>query len=266
MATNQAHSHILTHLRSTKSLTVSDQWLNQFLSSMNASQRTIPLSALTQTALFRVLASDFTESLSRSNPSTLLSVDISDPAVQERRITGPVPVQVLDIDDIGSSLWSQVEAIERVERGEAVRGREIIRTVNVDDTPTEEQDRPTNGATSTNGANSNRNAVDPGLNTSGNGPHRLVLQDAAGTKVIGIELKAIDGVGIGKLPIGAKIVLKNATVARGMVLLEPDSVTLLGGKVEAADKAWREDRKARLVARIDEMQVEGQNGEDDMEE
>ncbi|GAD99431.1 conserved hypothetical protein [Paecilomyces variotii No. 5] len=266
MSTNQAHPHILTHLRSTKSLTVSDQWLSQFLSSVNASQRTIPLSALTQTALFRVLASDFTESLARSNASSLLPIDISDPAVQERRIPGPIPVQVLDIDDIGSSLWSQIESIERVERGEAIRGREIIRTVNVDDTPTEEQDRSINGASNTNGANSNRNTVDPGLNTSGNGPHRLVLQDAAGTNAVGIELKAIDGVGIGKLPIGAKMVLKNVTVARGMVLLEPDSVTLLGGKVEAADKTWRDGRKARLMARIDEMQVEGQNGEDAMEE
>ncbi|KAJ9218909.1 hypothetical protein DTO027B5_976 [Paecilomyces variotii] len=269
MSINQAHSHILTHLQNAKSLTVSERWLSQFLTSMNASQRTIPLSALTQTALFRILASDFTESLSRSDSSALLPVDISDPAVQERRILGPVPVQVLDIDDIGSSLWSQVEAIERVERGEAIRGREIIRTVNVDDTPTEEHDRSTtNGTANTNGTNAtvNRTTVDPGSNNAGNGPHRLVLQDAAGTNVTAIELKPIDGIGIGKLPIGAKMVLRNATVARGMVLLEPECVTLLGGKVEAADKAWKEGLKGRLVARLEEMQVEGQNGDDRMEE
>lgn len=142
--------------------------------------------------------------------------------------------------------------------------------MNVDDTRTDDQERSTNGATSGNGDNSTngRGTVDPNISAIGNGPHRLVLQDAAGMNVVGIELKQVDGISIGKLPIGAKIVLKNATVARGMVLLTPECVTLLGGKVEVADKTWREGRKARLLARIEEMQREMQeeNGEDRMEE
>lgn len=154
--------------------------------------------------------------------------------MQERRLTGSIPVQVLDIEDIGTSIWSQVEAIERVERGEAVRGREIVRTVNVG------SDEGDGGANS--GANPNPN--------ENNGPHRLILQDAKGTKAVGIEMTGINGIGIGKLPIGGKLLLRNATVARGMVLLTPESVLLLGGKIEAMDQAWKTDRKARLLERV----------------
>ncbi|PWY88014.1 putative RecQ-mediated genome instability protein [Aspergillus sclerotioniger CBS 115572] len=222
MTTPQAQ--IAAHLQTTKSLSVSATWLNSFVSSA-ALQRNIPLSALTQTALFRILASDFRDSLATGNPSSLFPVDIFDPTVQECRLQGPIPVQVLDIEDIGTSLWSQVEAIERVERGEAIRGREIVRTED--------------GAS---GANDTGNAS--------NGPHRLILQDAAGTRAVGIELARVDGVALNKLPIGAKMVLRNATVGRGMILLTPECTTVLGGKIEGMDQAWKEGRKDRLLARI----------------
>lgn len=182
-------------------------------------------------------------------------MDIFDPTVKERRLSGPIPVQVLDIEDIGSSLWSQVEAIERVERGEAIRGREIVRTVNVGE---DSEDWTSN--------NNNNNA-----GSGSNGPHRLILQDAAGTRTVGIELRRIGDISIGKLPIGAKMILRNATVARGMVLLTPDCATVLGGKIESMDRAWKEGRKARLLARIDEMareerQMSGSRGGDAMDE
>ncbi|KAL2008925.1 hypothetical protein VTN00DRAFT_7119 [Thermoascus crustaceus] len=263
MSSTNPQNHITAHLLANNSLPVSPAWLSNFLSSQRSS---IPLTALTQTALFRILASDFKESLSTSKPSVLLPVDISDPAVKERRIPGPVPVQVLDIDDIGTSLWSQIEAIERVERGEAVRGREIVRTVNVGD---DDNSNVAEGNGSGNGASSSNNTgntghPDPGLGETSSGPHRLMLQDAAGTRVVAIELKPVEGVAIGKLPIGAKMVLRNTTVARGIVLLSPECATLLGGKIEAMDKAWREGRKARLLARVEQMERErAQRDEDD---
>lgn len=184
-------------------------------------------------------------------------MDIFDPTVKERRLSGPIPVQVLDIEDIGSSLWSQVEAIERVERGEAIRGREIIRTVNVGN---DSEDQASD--------NNNNNT---GANSGSDRPHRLILQDAAGTRTVGIELRRISDISIGKLQIGAKLILRNATVARGMVLLTPDCATVLGGKIESMDRAWKEGRKARLLARIDEMareerQTSGVRGGNVMEE
>lgn len=161
-------------------------------------------------------------------------------------------MQVLDIEDIGSSLWSQVEAIERVERGEAIRGREIVRTVNVGE---DSEDR----ANSHNNSNNNNAGVNNG-NGNSYGPHRLILQDAAGTRTVGIELKRISDISIGKLSIGAKLILRNATVARGMVLLTPDCASVLGGKIESMDRAWKESRKARLLAKIDEMGREENGG------
>ncbi|EAW09474.1 OB fold domain-containing protein [Aspergillus clavatus NRRL 1] len=243
MANIQAQ--LAAELLNSKSLPVSPSWLNNFLSSSAASQRNIPPSALTRTALFRLLASDFRTSLSSQNPSSLLPGDIFDPTVQERRLQGPIPLQVLDIEDIGSSIWSQVEAIERVERGEAIRGREIVRTVNVDEASEERATGTGNRA-----ANSATNE----LGSNSNGPHRLVLQDSAGTQAIAIELKRIEGIGLGKLPIGAKLLLRNATVARGMVLLTPESVSLLGGKIDPMDQAWRDGRKAQLMVRITGME------------
>ncbi|KAL3482452.1 hypothetical protein BJX99DRAFT_2721 [Aspergillus californicus] len=236
MATIQ--DQLTTNLRA-KFLPVSQTWLNEFLSTTN---RNVPISALTQTTLFRVLASDLRQSLNTRNTNKL-PIDIYDPAVRERRLPASIPVQVIDIEDIGSSLWNKVEAIERVERGEAVRGREIVRTVNVGD------DEPdgTNGATNTGaGGNANANA-----NASeSNGPHRLILQDAAGTRAVAIEMKRITGIEINKLSIGAKLLLRNATVARGMVLLTPESAEILGGKIEVMDQAWKAGRKARLLEKV----------------
>lgn len=238
------HTQITAHIENTKSLPVSPSWLETFLSSNSNSNssRTIPVSALTQTAIFRILTSNIQETLS-ATPNSLLPVDISDTTVQERRVVGPIPVQVLDIEDIGTSLWSQVEGIERIERGEAIRGREIVRTVSVDADP---DDRTANTATS-------------GLAESGStgfGPHRLIVQDVAGTKAVAIEMQRIEGITVEKLAIGAKMVLHNVTVARGMVLLTPTCVTMLGGKIESQDRVWREGRKLRLLRRIDEIEGE----------
>ena len=251
MSNPNAQSHITDHL-SSKSLPVSHAWLTDFLSTQRVS--TTPLSSLTRTALFRILSSDFTKSLSSQNPTNLLPTDISDPTVKERRLAGPVPLQILDIEDIGTSLWSQVEAQERIERGEQQRGREVIRTVTRDPGGGDLGEGTANPAAS--GSNATPTARSTASGISSYGPHRLVLEDAKGTKVVGMELKRIEGIGVEKLSIGAKLVLKNAIVARGMVLLETANTTILGGKIDAMEKEWREKRKARLLARLEQLQLE----------
>ncbi|OJD24171.1 hypothetical protein ACJ73_04469 [Blastomyces percursus] len=249
----EPRTHISNHLLTTKSLPIAQPWLSQFLSSQRAA--TTPLSALTQTALFRLLTSDFTTSLEITNPSQALPENVPDPGVKERPIPGPIPLQVLDIEDIGSSLWSQVELIEKIERGEETRGREIIRTVTRDEsgdvaTAGYNNNNNTNNTPNILGANNTNVRNMPSSTTGSGGPHRLVLQDAKGTKVVAIECRPVEEVGIGKMSIGAKMVVKNATVARGMLLLEPDCVNVLGGKIEGLDKAWRDGRKARLLERL----------------
>lgn len=231
---------ITAQIQSSLGLCVSPTWLNTLLASPSF-QRNIPASALTRTATFRVLASDFRESLTK-NPTSVFPADTYDPNIKERRLQGPIPVQVLDIEDIGSSLWSQVESIERIERGEAIRGREIVRTVSVGE---DAEAAENNGTGATQAGNANA--------SSGSGPHRLILQDAAGTKAVAIEMQRMEGITLDKLSIGAKLLLRRVTVARGMILLDSGCATLLGGKIDAMDKTWRDGRKARLLERIDAM-------------
>lgn len=245
--------HIRTHLLTNKCLPVSPDWLSQFISqTAPQQQRGLPLAALTQTALFRILNSNFTNSLSTiTHPTALLPRDINNPATKERQIQGPVPVQVLDIEDIGSSLWSQVEAIERFDRGETSRGREIIRNVTIGDGDESNVNGRAGDATTLN--HEALNSTSAPLGSSGFGPHRLILQDAAGIQTVAIELQSVDGIAIGRLPIGAKLLVQNAIVSRGMVLLTPDTVSVLGGKIEALDVEWRKTRKANLLAQLEEQ-------------
>jgi RecQ-mediated genome instability protein 1 len=143
-------------------------------------------------------------------------------------------VQVLGVEDLSKSRWEQLEAIEAKEKGEMTKGREIIRVVDVEDG---EDGQP---------ARLPRNA-NVG---AGGGPHRLVLQDVKGQTVYGLELKAVKGISM-SISIGTKLVLNGVTVARGVVLLEPGTVVVLGGKIEALHKVWVENRKKDLLAAIE---------------
>lgn len=140
-------------------------------------------------------------------------------------------VQILDIEDLSRSRWSQAEELEAVERGETTRGREVIR-VRAEDAE--------NGGAST----------QPGASSGGaNAMHRLVLQDRAGKQMFAMELKRLPGLDLGKTGIGEKMLLKPGTViARGTVLLNPEHTVLLGGKIETWHKAWSEGRLTRLQA------------------
>lgn len=195
-------------------------WMQNFLSTTRPNT---PLPALKQTVGFRLLATDITTSL---NPpaTSLFPADILRGTIQSRIVAGPVVCQILDIEDIGNSRWSQVETIEAKERGEMTKGREIVRVVE------QENDDPSV-------------AVAP---TSGRGPFKLLLQDAKGTKVYAFDLKGIDGLNTGMM-MGVKLLLRNVDVRRAAIMLEPDSVQILGGKLEALDKAWKEGRKERLI-------------------
>ncbi|EZG08754.1 hypothetical protein H106_02121 [Trichophyton rubrum CBS 735.88] len=246
--TPEPHAYIKKHLLSTKSLPVSEVWLSELLSTQRPG--ITPLPALAQTALFRLLASDFTRSLEIpvSNARHVLPTDISNPSIKERRISGPVPVQILDIEDIGSSVWSQVEALERIERGESIRGREVIRTV-----PHAVQVEEANSPINTPGQSARQLAPSA---SSGQehiklgGPHRLILQDCRGTKVVAIELKLLGAIKLRETAIGTKLLITNAIVARGMALLNPECVAVLGGKIEGLDRQWKAGRKTRLLSAL----------------
>jgi RecQ-mediated genome instability protein 1 len=266
-------TQLSTALQAHYSLAPSPAYLTTFLSSTR--QPPPPLPALTSTLHFRILASDITTSL-LSSPTTTFPAGIASTSTKEIRLQHAVACQVLDVRDLGSSKWSQVEAIERVERGEEVRGREVIRTVpGLNDDG--EHDVSTTGtatATATNGhANGVRALPTPAATASSTtaantaplakrsqGPHQLLLADAAGTQILAFEHShpfprlfitndpSNNNEGIS---IGAKIVLQpNTLVRRGMVMLDPQTVKILGGKIDSWDRAWRKARKESLIAEV----------------
>ncbi|PHH89976.1 hypothetical protein CDD83_4804 [Cordyceps sp. RAO-2017] len=146
------------------------------------------------------------------------------------------------------SRWEQIEELEAVARGERTRGRRVVR---VDDG---------DGSSSNHSNNNNgRNADDDDRGTI-NGAHRaegrssvpaathrLVLQDCHGTRLYAVELRRIDGIGLGRTALGEKMLLRAGTVlARGTLLIAPDTCLILGGRVDAWHDAWSRDRLRRL--------------------
>lgn len=200
------------------------------------SQRLPPLPALTATAKLRLLNADFT-GLDVLDPSKTLTLPpgITDTTIAARTLDSDVPVQVLGIEDLSKSKWEQVEALEMERKGETAKGREVIRVV-----PPAEGENPITA--SAQGLNTQRDVGRSG------GPFKLLMEDAKGQRVYGLELRKVDKVGYPPvLNIGCKVILKKGVkVARGMVLLEPAAVVILGGKIEALDKSWREGREKAL--------------------
>ena len=231
-------------------LSVSQAWLSNLISSLTATGRPLPpFSALLSTAHFRLLNSDFTTSLTLLNSQSTLPSDVGDVTVKEKRLAGTVPVQVLDVIDLGVSKWSQVEAIGRVEAGEEVRGREVIRTVRG-----ATDDDGDGGGTHGGGARANGATTGTASTKRSQGPHKLIVQDVDKTLAMAFELGDIPKIFIGDdgICIGCKLILKAGTlVRRGMVMLTPDTVTVLGGKIDSWDKKWRGDRKNRLTEDVE---------------
>lgn len=205
-------------------------WLESFIATIRPNT---PLPAIKQTSIFRLLATDITTSLNQPSNS-VFPRDVLTGTTKSRLIPGPIVCQVLDIEDIGHSRWSQVEAIEAQERGETTKGREIVRVV--------EQE--------------NEAAAEAGAPIQSKGPFKLLLQDAKALKIYAIDLKGIDKLNT-NMTIGTKLLLRDIDVRRGVIMLEPGNVQVLGGKIEALDKAWKDGRKERLKAAAHAQQDAG---------
>lgn len=218
MAANLA-AELTQHLNA-RHLYPTAAWVQSFLTTTRPNT---PLPAIKQTAGFRLLAADITTALDPP-ANSVFPQDILRGTVQSRIVIGPVLCQVLDIEDIGNSRWSQVEAIEAKERGETTKGREVVRVVE------QENDDPSAARTP----------------THSRGPFKLLLQDAKGLKIYAFDIRGIDGLNT-SMSIGAKLLLRNVDVRRAVVMLEPGNVQILGGKLEALDKAWKAGRKERLM-------------------
>ena len=226
---------------SRKGLHPTDEWMASFL----ATQRpTTPGPALASTATFRLLASNITQTL--DNASTAgFPADIHNAAVRDRHLMrGDLIVQIMDVEDMSRGRWEQIEALEAIERGEGSKGRELMRLEQVE--ANGEEQTPAMRSSSTIAASSRISK----------GPHKVLMQDVEGATAYGMEMGSIEGLGIG-MNLGAKLLLRGAVVARGIVLLEPSTTSWLGGKIEGLHQQWNQDKKQRLVAAI-----EGQSREE----
>ncbi|KAI9743347.1 MAG: hypothetical protein M1818_003193 [Claussenomyces sp. TS43310] len=230
MTTTQAVAAVLANQNLPKPST---QWLNALISSQRPNT---PLTAVSATAKVRLLSSDITAANLLDASAESFPPNLTNPAVKECKLSKTIFVQLLGIEDLSRSRWDQIEAIEAFERGEGNRGREIVRVVAAEDG---ENGQP---------------VLPPVL---GGGPHQLVLQDAKGQRVFALELKTVAKVGLG-MGIGTKIMLKGVTVARGMVLLEPATAVVLGGKIEALHKNWTANRKKELMQTIEATGAQSQ--------
>ncbi|KAI1260303.1 hypothetical protein F5Y18DRAFT_259848 [Xylariaceae sp. FL1019] len=201
-----------------------------------------PLPALVATVKTRLLAADLTSGQIFDSLPPVFASNAGSLDVKESKLLQDTPVQVLDIENLSKSRWEQVEELEAISRGEQTKGREIVRlpTGNEDDeslTDTQSYQAGASGAA--------RNGSTAAASKSST--HRLIVQDCKGQKLYALELKRIERIGINSLNIGEKIILKKGTlIARGTILLEPTTCTILGGKVEAWQKSWVEGRLARL--------------------
>ncbi|KAI2627861.1 hypothetical protein GGR54DRAFT_628887 [Hypoxylon sp. NC1633] len=203
-----------------------------------------PLPALVATVKTRLLAADLTSPSLLEAPAPAFPPNLSNPEIKSIKLTWDVPVQVMDIDNLSKSKWEQVEELEAIARGEQTRGREIIRLPTGNEN--EEEDGVVSEAASTARTNGEANA-DGAAAAGRNATHRLVLQDCKGQRVHGLELRRIERIGVATLSIGEKVMLRRgATVARGVVLLEPATCVVLGGKVDPWHRAWVDGRLARL--------------------
>ncbi|KAM7187430.1 putative mediated genome instability protein rmi1 protein [Rhypophila sp. PSN 637] len=248
----------------------SQSWLLSLVQAQSQAQQaqqgqpTTTLGALIMTARTRILACDLTTPNlldSAYLSEHIFPIQITSPAatnINEIRLNRDVVVQILDIENLSRSRWDQVEELESIERGEQTRGRQVIRLPTTNNDEDDDNEAPDLGDTSdTQQLNTQRTAG----GTEGaiqavarererqakNATHKLVLQDAKGKKMFGLELKRIDRIMVGTTCIGEKLLLKSGmVVARGVLLLEPGNCQVLGGKVEAWHKEWTEGRLARL--------------------
>ncbi|KAI1438115.1 hypothetical protein GGR50DRAFT_641595 [Xylaria sp. CBS 124048] len=238
-------TQIIAALRSQGLPPPSSAWIQTALPNRNPLP---PLQALVATVKTRFLAADLTNPALFDSPPPAFPPNCSNPEVKDVKLNCDILVQVLDIDNLSKSKWQQVEELEAIARGEQTKGREIIRLATRNEEDEDGVDRPythaaANPAERGGGSAASANAA----NAAKKATHRLVLQDCKGQKIHGLELIRIDKIGVGSLNIGEKFMLKRgATIARGILLLEPTTCTILGGKVEAWQKFWIESRLARL--------------------
>lgn len=228
MATTPSLSQLIPLLASQSLPVLHHDFLTAILASSSRSQ---PIVALVATVKHRLLSSDISGHTSPVLATTCpgLPSNLGDRHVKTR---------------------DQIDLLEAERKGETKKGREIIRIVpDVEQEPataaTQSLDRPT--------ADQKKEK----------GPFRLILQDSKGKRALAYEIKMTNNIGYpSTMSIGCKLWLrKGCKVARGVLLLEPTTIGIIGGKIETMDREWRIQREDRLRSSLQGLRTVAQEVE-----
>ncbi|KAG4305340.1 hypothetical protein PORY_001510 [Pneumocystis oryctolagi] len=126
-------------------------------------------------------------------------------------LPGPYCLQVIQIQDIGISLFNQLEYLEQFDDSGHLKLFNIINddgAIDYDDDDLAE--------------NNDKCVMKKMI--------KLLLEDASGVCVWANEYKPMKDIHL-KMSLGSKILLRNVLVLRGVLVLVPESTTFLGGQV-----------------------------------
>ncbi|EPX72145.1 uncharacterized protein SOCG_04838 [Schizosaccharomyces octosporus yFS286] len=142
-------------------------------------------------------------------------------------LSNPLLVQVVRIREIGKSIVSQLEYLNQLEERKKLKGQQIIRLVDEEDREDKEGDDS--------GIAEAQEAIFDGKGFKC--MCRLVLEDANGQRFYGMEWKSIPGIQL-DTNLGTKLLIQNAQIKRGTLLLTPENTEILGGEIDEWNREY----------------------------
>jgi hypothetical protein len=173
---------VLTHFAS-KQLHLSPNYISTLLASIHP-----PPTTVTPHLLANLHASFLNTALQQSAaPQSFLPRSVS--SQHNISIPGPTLVQIIHVQDIGTSRLAQLEALEKAITEAGPQGRRVI------DLPADEEGDDNNVA---NGPNEEINV--------GKSICKILVEDGSGERVYGMEVKPIEGIKVG-MSLGCKVAI-----------------------------------------------------------
>jgi RecQ mediated genome instability protein len=175
-------TQVLAHFAS-KQLHLSNTYISALVNSIH------PLPITVSPALLANFHTSFLNSSLKQSASPQSFLPPSVPNQHGVSISGPTLVQIIHVQDIGTSRLAQLEALEKSITEAGPQGRRVV------DLPADEEadDNPM------------ANGTNEGLSV-GKSICKVLLEDGRGERVYGMEVKPIEGIKVG-MSLGCKVCL-----------------------------------------------------------
>lgn len=200
---------------------VQNRWLQSLLDYL-AKKHSTGANTTPQLVMQYLVASDIRESTTSEGAAPYI--------VSEQhnvRIENTMLLQIVRVREIGISIVNQLEYLNDLEELKKLKGQKVIRLVH-DESGDEEQNDD-------DGLTEAQDAVQKGSELKK--MCRLILEDSNGQRFWGLERKPIKGIQL-STKLGTKLLVKNVLVRRGVLMLDPNNTTILGGSIEEWDKDY----------------------------